>query len=195
MIVVVSGFPRSGTSLMMRMVEIAGFPLYTDDSRPPDPCNPDGYFEHGSITRITHCRLPVQSFDGMAVKIVVPLVRCLPRDVRICYRVIMMERHPDALIASQNRLLEMKGQQARYESNRDLQAAMQRILDRTSAALRQRSDVSMLTVRLENLVAEPRREAVRVAAFLDRSPDLDAMTRIVRQPSSSSSRIRCKKST
>ena len=44
-ITVVSGLPRSGTSLMMQMLSAGGLPALTDDLREADESNPRGYFE------------------------------------------------------------------------------------------------------------------------------------------------------
>jgi hypothetical protein len=44
-VVLVSGLPRSGTSMMMKMLEAGGVPIMTDGVREADRDNPKGYFE------------------------------------------------------------------------------------------------------------------------------------------------------
>ena len=48
-IIVVSGLPRSGTSMAMKMLDAAGIPLVIDEMRLPDEDNPRGYFELESV--------------------------------------------------------------------------------------------------------------------------------------------------
>jgi len=51
-IIVVSGLPRSGTSLMMRILQAGGIPVLSDSHRPADINNPRGYFEYQQVKRI-----------------------------------------------------------------------------------------------------------------------------------------------
>ena len=44
-IIVVSGLPRSGTSMMMKMLEVGRQPILTDNLREADANNPNGYYE------------------------------------------------------------------------------------------------------------------------------------------------------
>ena len=108
-ITVVSGIPRSGTSLMMQMLAAGGLPALTDDTRPADPSNPQGYFEFEPVKRL---RLDAGWLDqarGRAVKIIHVLLRELPTDGQFNYRIIMMKRPLDAVIASQGAMLERQG--------------------------------------------------------------------------------------
>lgn len=106
-IVVVSGPPRSGTSLMMNMLGAAGVPLLVDGVRAPDVDNPRGYFEHERVKALAQDNGWIGAAEGRAVKIVYPLLRHLPAGH--VYRVLWMERSLDEVIRSQNSMLRRKG--------------------------------------------------------------------------------------
>ena len=48
-IVVVSGLPRSGTSMMMQMLQAGGLEILTDAVRMADASNPKGYLEFEAV--------------------------------------------------------------------------------------------------------------------------------------------------
>ena len=186
MIVVVSGIPRSGTSLMMQMVAAAGIPLYADGTRPADAFNPDGYFEHDAIKRLGADGSVLDGAEGMAVKVVVPLVRYLPSHHGRYYKVIMMERDPDAVMVSQDRMLRAFGTLPGNGPDPEaLRLALAEIHRRTLAALSARADVEILPVDYDALVASPVVQATRLLAFLGSAAGPDTLTRLIR-PSGSS---------
>ena len=106
-ITVVSGLPRSGTSMMMQMLHAGGHPCLTDDRREADADNPRGYFEYDKVKQLrTDCSwLPEAT--GKAVKIIAQLLSVLPTELD--YKIIFMRRELDEVIASQNRMLDRQG--------------------------------------------------------------------------------------
>jgi hypothetical protein len=103
-IVVVSGLPRSGTSMMMKMLEAGGVPPLTDRQRTADVDNPKGYYEFERVKQLDKgdsAWLP--QAKGKAVKIISALLKQLPDSYR--YKVIFMERHMDEILASQRKML------------------------------------------------------------------------------------------
>lgn len=107
-IVVVSGLPRSGTSMIMRVLAAGGMPVLTDERRRADAHNPHGYFEFEPAKR-----LPVDSSwlaraRGKAVKVVSPLLRHLPATFR--YAVLFVHRDLEQILASQNDMLLAHGE-------------------------------------------------------------------------------------
>ncbi len=119
-ITVVSGLPRSGTSLMMQMLAAAGIPAFTDEKRTADSSNKKGYFEHNSVLALTsnQSRSWILEARRKAIKVIAPLVPKLPLhssaeaskfEQEIQYRFIFMERNLDELIESQRRMLEKLG--------------------------------------------------------------------------------------
>jgi hypothetical protein len=106
-IVIVSGLPRSGTSLMMQMLEAGGMPVLTDGVRASDVDNPRGYLEFEPVKRTGQDASWVAQARGRAVKVVYPLLRDLPRGYQ--YRVIMMRRDVSEVVRSQRAMLERSG--------------------------------------------------------------------------------------
>src|SRR5712692_1323159 len=91
-ITVVSGLPRSGTSLMMQMLAAGGIPPLTDNLRAVDESNPHGYFEFDPVKRLRSDRSWLDQARGRAVKIIHVLVRELPADGQFNYRLLLMKR-------------------------------------------------------------------------------------------------------
>ena len=108
-ITVVSGLPRSGTSLMMQMLAAGGLPPLTDGIRAPDEDNPRGYLEFEPVKRTRQDPSWVSSANGKCVKMVYLLLRDLPAASQ--YRVILMRRDLSEVIASQAAMLERSGKQ------------------------------------------------------------------------------------
>ena len=107
-VVVVSGLPRSGTSMMMQMIQAGGFPVLTDDQRLSDESNPRGYLEFEPAKRLLTDQSWIAGAVGTAVKLVSPLLPHLPRKVAK-YRIILMLRPVREVVASQRAMLVRSG--------------------------------------------------------------------------------------
>ena len=106
-IIIVSGLPRSGTSLMMQILDRAGVPILHDDARKPDISNPRGYYELEAVKATHRDASWVDRAPGCGAKVIHAHLPHLPRDRR--YRVLMMERDLDQVIRSQDRMLNAAG--------------------------------------------------------------------------------------
>ena len=82
-ITVVSGLPRSGTSMLMQMLTAADYPCLTDGVRQADADNPHGYFECEQVKRIRQDRTWVPEAKGKAVKIIAQLIPFLPPPIQL----------------------------------------------------------------------------------------------------------------
>lgn len=178
-IVVVSGLPRSGTSMMMRMLEAGGVVPLQDGVRTADVSNPKGYFEFEPVKELDKdgdlSWLP--EARGKAVKVISFLLTWLPEDYN--YAVIFMQRHPDEIIASQHAMLVGRG-----EAVGDGDAARSHQLFRDHLAqverfMAGRACFRVLSVPYHEVIAAPEAAAARVAAFLARPLDTAAMARSV----------------
>src|SRR5579863_8288172 len=98
MITIVSGLPRSGTSLMMQMLAAGGMPVLSDGERQPDSDNPRGYFEWELIKLLPQQPGCIAEAEGKAVKIISQLLFALPPGRE--YRVIFMQRPLAEVFAS-----------------------------------------------------------------------------------------------
>jgi len=177
-VVVVSGAPRSGTSLMMQMLEAGGVAPLTDDARPPDAGNPRGYYELEAVKRLPADAGWLAEAPGRAVKVIHALAPRLPAGPR--YRVLWMERDLDEVARSQRALLETLGRPPEDDlSDARVAEILARQLAEAAAALDARGDVRRLVVAHARLLAEPGPSVARVAAFLGGRLDLAAMAAVV----------------
>src|SRR5207247_1478429 len=118
-VTVVSGLPRSGTSLMMQILEAAGFPPFTNNKRQPDESNRKGYYEHDKVASLLSDpdRSWIREAKGTAIKVIVPLLTGLPRKLRkpdsepelLHYRLLFMERDMEQILQSQDIMLRRLG--------------------------------------------------------------------------------------
>jgi hypothetical protein len=174
---VVSGLPRSGTSVMMQMLGAGGMALLTDDHRPADADNPRGYFEFEAVKAIQHDVGWLDSAAGKAVKMVHLLLPQLPSDRP--YRVIFMRRDLNEAIASQRTMLQRQNRRGADLPDEKLKALFAQQVEQVLIALRGRREMKLLEVHYAKLIAEPLATAGAVAVFLGQSLDERAMAAAV----------------
>jgi hypothetical protein len=176
-VAVVSGAPRSGTSMMMRMLVLGGMPALTDGVRKADRDNPHGYFEFEPVKKTKEDASWLDGARGKAVKMVYELLKDLPTDR--AYRVILMRRDLGEMVASQRLMLERLGRDAGKLSDERKAEIFAAQLDETERRLRAQPCFACLAVDYNALVAEPRPHAARVAEFLGGGLDVEAMCAVV----------------
>ncbi len=108
-ITVVSGIPRSGTSMMMQMLGAGGMPLLVDGARPADEDNPEGYFEFEPVARLALDSSWLKLARGRAVKVISQFLLGLPVSGAYSYDVVFMSRNVDQVMASQRRMMQRRG--------------------------------------------------------------------------------------
>ena len=108
MITVVSGLPRSGTSLVMQMLAAGGLPVMGDDLRQADEDNPRGYLEYEKVKSLERDTTWLPEAEGKAIKIISFLLPKLPSSFE--YRVIFVRRNLTEVLRSQEKMLERRGQ-------------------------------------------------------------------------------------
>jgi len=177
-ITVVSGLPRSGTSLMMQMLAAGGMPVLADDVRKADADNPRGYLELEAVKRSAAGVSWVEQAPGKAVKVIYALLRFLPACYR--YRVILMQRDVAEVVASQNVMLDRRGRQGASLPAAELRKIFQQEIDRALDWLNQQPNFRTLPVSYGDCVEDPARVAAAVRAFLEPLPlDCRLMTEAV----------------
>lgn len=179
-VTIVTGLPRSGTSMMMRMLEAGGVPPLTDGVRTADEDNPRGYYELEAVKKTKSDASWLAGAPGKAVKMVSVLLPDLPaapegRE----HRVILMVRDLAEVIASQAAMLARGGARGGGLTEEQLAAAYQRELQRARDLLRSRSDFRSLEVAYRDVLADPLGSAEAVARFLGPDLDPDAMAGVV----------------
>ncbi len=102
-IIVVSGLPRSGTSLMMQMLDKGGIDILTDKKRKADESNPKGYYEYEPVMSLHKDNSWLDKSKDKAVKIVAPLLKQM--DFQFRYKIIFMIRDLDEVIKSQQKMI------------------------------------------------------------------------------------------
>ena len=175
-VVVVSGLPRSGTSMMMQMLAAGGLQPLTDGERVADTNNPRGYLELTQVKQLAQHNDWVEEARGRCVKIVSPLVPHLPQ--RVPYRMLVMDRDLDEIVASQNRMLDRDGQQGGKLTDAQLKAFLQQqqfLSLRVLAA----HGIPRLVIRHADVLQQPAAVARQVADFLGLPLDVAAMARAV----------------
>jgi hypothetical protein len=170
-IVVVSGLPRSGTSLMMQMLDRAGIPPLTDQVRAADLDNPRGYYEFEPVKKTRRDASWLPAARGKAVKIVSPLLYDLPATER--YRVLFLERDLGEVIASQTKMLQRRHQPAAPAD--PMRSAFELHLQRLFEWLPRQSHMRVLRVNYNRLVADPLPVLELISEFLDGRPNVESM--------------------
>jgi hypothetical protein len=178
-ITVVSGLPRSGTSMMMSALEAGGLPLLTDRKRLADASNPKGYFEFEWVKRLPEGDSSwLDDARGKAVKIISALLAYLP-DV-YSYRVIFLERDLEEILASQARMLVRDGKEKQHPvSDQELRDSYIRHLEETRAWLAAQDWIETLYVSYNNTLREPSRTFQKVARFLGGHVSPEAMVKVI----------------
>jgi hypothetical protein len=174
-IIIVSGLPRSGTSLMMQMLESGGVEVVTDHVRTADTDNPRGYYEFEQVKKIKRDTSWLPATRGKALKMVSQLLYDLPPSER--YRIIFIERHLEEMLSSQEKMLERLGRSA--APREEMRRAYSRHLERLHTWLRQQRNMEVLCVNYNDLVERPEGQAESVGAFLGGAVHVEAMVRAV----------------
>jgi len=177
-VIVVSGLPRSGTSMMMKMLDAGGVPVMTDAIRKADVDNPKGYYEYERVKHLEKetDKSYVREARGKALKVISFLLKDLPDDN--FYRVIFMRRHLDEVIDSQNKMLDRRGENS-IDERETMAEAYRNHLAAVKILVRKRSNFSMLEFRYDEAVKNPRAAGREVNAFLGGRLDEAAMTAVI----------------
>ena len=164
MITVVSGLPRSGTSLMMQMIKEGGIPVLTDDVRAPDQNNPRGYLEYEKVKSLKKDNSWVPEAEGKAIKVISHLIYELPTNLH--YKIIFMVRNLDEVIASQSSMLDRMGREGAPVTGVELKRVFHKHLDQIRDFLSKNPSFETLFVDHHDLVTDPMKEIERINAFM-----------------------------
>ena len=176
-VIVVSGLPRSGTSMLMQMLAAGGLALLTDAKRSADEDNPQGYFE---LEQVRHLSSDdgrwLRDARGKAVKVISTLLRDLPASNN--YKVILMRRDLSEVLASQARMLTRRGEVHDID-----QARMRRLFEddlwRATYLLKHASHFDYLEVDYTQVIEDPKAQAARIADFVAAGLNIDEMAGVV----------------
>ncbi len=177
-ITIVSGLPRSGTSLMMHMLKAGGISLLVDDHRAADEDNPKGYYELDAVRRSRRDVTWVEDASGKAVKVIYRLLKCLPTAHK--YRVLYMKRDIDEVIASQERMLVRRNEAQVGEMSHDqLSQALEGEWQQAWDWMQHQPNFTSLVVDYNHMIREPLPVVERIRQFLDDEFDMDLATKVI----------------
>jgi hypothetical protein len=178
-IVVVSGLPRSGTSMAMKMLHAGGLEVVTDGIRQADDSNPKGYFELEAVKTLDKKgdTAWLRSARGKGIKIVSSLLTYLPEEHE--YQVIFMRRDLDEVLASQNKMLVQRGEApGTPEHDARVREYYEQHLAQVQRFLARRPCFSVLWVDYRGALERPHEEASRMNEFLGRTLDVTRMAEV-----------------
>jgi len=176
-ITIVSGLPRSGTSMMMQAIEAGGIPVLCDHIRAEDDDNPRGYYEFEPVKKTKANSSWVPGARGMVVKVIYSLLYDLPSDYQ--YRVVFMERSMAEVLASQKKMLERRDQAGGGVPEEKMAALFRSQLVKFDHWISNQKNFSMLRVNYSDMIDDPEGAVDRVNFYLDGVLNRDAMIRAV----------------
>jgi tetratricopeptide (TPR) repeat protein len=174
-VVIVSGLPRSGTSMLMQMLVAGGIPALTDGVREADDDNPRGYLEFEAVKQIHKTTEWLDSARGKVVKVVAPLLRFLPEGLPC--RIVFVDRNLDEILASQRQMLVNRGITPNDAPDRHarLRGEYGRIVLHTAKLLEKRPNTRLLRLHRSAVLTEPADAARKIDVFLGGGFDVAAM--------------------
>ena len=176
-ITIVSGLPRSGTSMMMRMLEAGGLPVLTDQIRAADEDNPKGYYEFERVKQIEHDQEWLPDAQGKAVKMIAALLKHLPPDYE--YKIVFMQRDMQEVLASQRQMLIRRGEPTDRVPDERMAELFAKHVAQVRAWLAAQPHMDVLYVHYGDVLANPLDQARRVNHFLGGGLDEEAMAGVV----------------
>ena len=179
-IIVVSGLPRSGTSMMMSVLEAGGLEILTDRLRQADAHNPNGYYEYEPVKRLRDGDTSwLSNAVGKAVKIISGLITYLPPDY--VFKVIFMQRDLHEILASQKKMLDTQEKKDEQVPEVKMQEIFRKHLQQVKQWISERSNMQVLYVNYNEVVYDPADSLSKINAFLSRDMNLEKMSRVIDQ--------------
>jgi hypothetical protein len=176
-ITVVSGLPRSGTSMMMSMLEAGGILSVTDNERTADDDNPKGYYELERVKKLPDGDVAwLADAPGKAVKVISGLIRYLPADRR--YRIIVMHRRMEEILKSQKQMLVNRGETT-DDDDAEIGAVMAKHLEGVEAWIKTQANMELIIVNYNEVLKDPAGQVAVVNKFLGGKLDTAKMMAVV----------------
>jgi hypothetical protein len=168
---IVSGIERSGTSMLMQMLENGGYPVSSDNKRKPDEHNPKGYYElEGGkiINKLMNNSFPFEKYKASFIKITAYGLKFLPEGN---YTIIYSERNIEEILNSMEKMADIKDHN-RQETKEIFLKLNTMIKDN----IQQRSDCKVLFVNYNDMIHKPDKEIEKIITFIgEKNADKKAM--------------------
>lgn len=178
-IVVVSGLPRSGTSMMMSMLDAGGMEILTDHVREADEDNPKGYYEFEPIKNLVRDEEQswLEDARGKGVKVISDLLKELSSDY--FFKVIFMDRNLEEVIASQNKMLIRRGEPPQPGDDEKMMRLFEKHLDQAKRWIQQQPNCEVIFVDYERALQQTLHQAQQIQAFVHQPLDVGKMVGVV----------------
>lgn len=177
-VIVVSGLPRSGTSMMMKMLEAGGKTVLTDNLREADANNPKGYYEFERVKQMKDGDVAwLPEAVGKVVKIVTGLITYLPPEYS--YKVIFMQRDLNEVLSSQKKMLGRLGKNDDNIPDDKMAQTYEEHIKQVKAWLVRQANIEVLYVNYNAMIANPTEFLQRVNSFLGGGMDVPTMASVV----------------
>jgi hypothetical protein len=164
-IIVVSGLPRSGTSMMMRMLAEGGLPILTDELRRADSDNPKGYFEFETVRQMSAGNVEwLTDARGKAVKVISALLEYLPASYS--YKIIFLEREIKEVLASQRKMLTNRNEESTVD-DAELETTIRKHLSAMRPWLVRQPNMEVLYANYNALMMKPEPLCEQIIQFID----------------------------
>lgn len=178
-ITIVSGLPRSGTSMMMRILEAGGMRILKDEIRKADDDNPAGYYEFEKVKKLKKDPSWLENAKGKAVKIISSLLEHLPE--RYIYKIIFIHRNMEEILDSQRQMLIRRGEATNEVSDEKVGKMFLKHLKKIEERLNKQSNMDVLTVHYNEILKEPAKHGEIINRFLGNTLNTKNMTDVIDQ--------------
>lgn len=176
-ITIVSGLPRSGTSVMMQMLEAGGIEVVVDNIRKADEDNPRGYYEFEKVKRIKDDSSWLDRTRGKAFKMVSMLLYELPKDKK--YKVIFMRRNMVEMLTSQRRMLKRHDRDKRDANDEEMARLYGKHLNQIERWLEKQEHIDVIYLNYNDVIESPHKSAEIVNRFLGNRLSVEKMVKAV----------------
>ena len=178
-ITIVSGLPRSGTSLMMQLLKAGGLEILTDGITAADESNPNGYLEFEPVKNSFKDNSWMSQANGKVVKVVAPLLKTLSGKYNL--KILFMERDIFEIVSSQNDMLLRKNKSKTKDNSFDLRLmdAFKLMLKESKQWMSKHNQVEVFFIDHRNLIENPSVEIKKINRFMDGVLNEEAMEKVV----------------
>jgi hypothetical protein len=179
-IIIVSGLPRSGTSMMMQMLESTGLSILTDNLRSADENNLKGYYEFERVKKLKEGDFDwLPTARGKVIKVISALLEFLPNQYQ--YKIIFMHRNMDEVLSSQRQMLVRDGKQDDKVPDGKLSELYQDHLNKIETWLEQQPNMNTLFISYNQIMRDPEPIIKQINQFLGGDLDMKAMLKVIDQ--------------
>jgi hypothetical protein len=176
-VIVVSGLPRSGTSMMMKMLEAGGLAVMTDNIRTADDDNPKGYYEFEVVKELENNKEWLKDAPGKVVKIISQLLKQLPSDHN--FKIVFMRRKMEEILASQKQMLIRRGEPTDTIPDEKMAKIFETHIFQVETWLSKQPNMEVLFVHYTDATENPAPVIEKINQFLGGKMNVNKMAAVV----------------